>query len=136
MQIHELNTFAGTPSASDYLAIDSGSETTKVAATNLGITTEMSEAELTAGTESAPRVISPEVAAVLKVLVISDTVSSLPKTITDDNISSDMVVINSELGTPSAQTSDWTVETSDGSLSISGTISGTTTIKLYLEKSR
>lgn len=62
--------------------------------------------------------------------------STLPQTVTDDRISDDMVVINSALGNPSAQTGDWTVTTSDGSLVISGTISGTTSLTLYLNKSR
>lgn len=35
MQIHELNNFVGTASSSDYLAIDSGTTTTKISATNL-----------------------------------------------------------------------------------------------------
>lgn len=30
MQIHELNNFTGTPGSTDYLAIDSGDETTKI----------------------------------------------------------------------------------------------------------
>ena len=125
MQIHKLDTFSGTPGAGDYLAIDNGSVTAKVEATNLGITTEMTAAELTDGTVAAPRVVSPEVAALLKVLVIEDSVSSLPMTINDSKITSDMVVLNSELGTPSAQTSDWIVVTDDGSLTISGTVSET-----------
>lgn len=73
----------------------------------------------------------------LEALVIDcGTVSSLPKTVTDTNIEDDMVVLNSVLGTPSAQTGDWTVTTSAGSLTVSGTISGSTTLKLYLMKSR
>jgi len=73
----------------------------------------------------------------LEALVIDcGTVSTLPKTVTDANIEDDMVVLNSELGTPSAQTGDWTVTTSAGSLTVSGTISGSTTLKLYLMKSR
>lgn len=73
----------------------------------------------------------------LEALVIDcGTVSTLPKTVTDANIEDDMVVLNSELGTPSAQTGDWTVATSAGSLTVSGTISGSTTLKLYLMKSR
>lgn len=73
----------------------------------------------------------------LEALVIDcGTVSSLPKTVTDANIDDDMVVLNSEIGTPSAQTGDWTVTTSAGSLTVSGTISGSTTLKLYLMKSR
>ena len=61
MQIHELNTFSGTPSATDYLAIDDGSETNKVPATALGVSTQMTQAEAEAGTVTDPRVISPSV---------------------------------------------------------------------------
>ena len=64
------------------------------------------------------------------------TISSLPETITNQAIESDMVVLQSELGTPAAQRSDWTVNTSNGSLTISGTISGSTTVKLYLMKTK
>lgn len=62
--------------------------------------------------------------------------SALPQTITNANIEDDMVVVNSVLSNPSAQTGDWTVTTSSGSLTISGSISGTTTATLYLMKSR
>lgn len=62
----------------------------------------------------------------------SSSFSSLPQTITNANITSEHVVINSVLSNPSAQTGDWTVTTSNGSLSISGSISGSTTITLYL----
>ena len=61
MQIHELDTFIGTPSDSTYLAIDDGTETNKIPATDLGITTEMTQAEAETGSETAPRVISPAV---------------------------------------------------------------------------
>lgn len=73
----------------------------------------------------------------LPVLVVScGTISSLPSTINDDDITEDMVVVNQTLGTPAAQTGDWTVSTSNGSLTISGSISGSTTLTLYLSKSR
>ena len=62
--------------------------------------------------------------------------SSLPKTVTDSNITSDMVVVESEIGTPNAMLSNWTWTTSNGSVTISGTISGSTTLKLYLLPSR
>lgn len=141
MQIHELNTFSGTPSATDYLAIDDGSETNKVPATSLGVSTQMTQAEAEAGTETAPRVITP---AVLNSFVTKESVlvvevasfSSLPQTITNANITEDMVVMNSALGTPSAQTSDWTVTTANGSATIAGSISGATALTLYLMKSR
>lgn len=149
MQIHELNTFVGTPSATDYLAIDDGSETNKVPATALGVSTQMTQAEAEAGAVTDPRVVSPAVfkssvdalaetvAETREVLVIEfSSFSSLPQSKSNSNITSDMVVINSVLGTPSAQTGDWTVTTSDGSVSVSGDISGSTTLTLYLMKSR
>lgn len=58
--------------------------------------------------------------------------SSLPQTVTNSAITADHVVVNSVLGTPPAQTSDWIVTTSDGSLTIAGSISGSTTLTLYL----
>lgn len=64
------------------------------------------------------------------------SLSSLPHTVSDSNIESDMVAIKAELSVPSAQTGDWTVDTSSGSLTISGSIDGTTNVTLYLMKSR
>lgn len=141
MQIHELDTYMGMPSANDYLAIDDGTETMKVPATDLGVSVQMTQAEAEAGTETAPRVISP---AVLNSFVTKESVlvvdvasfSSLPQTITNENITEDMVVVNSVLGTPSAQISDWTVTTANGSATVAGSISGSTTLTLYLMKSR
>lgn len=146
MQIHELNSFVGTPSATDYLAIDDGTETNKVPATALGVSTQMTQGEARAGTVTESRVVSPSVFKSSVEQIVSDSfdvlvrtivrISSLPYTVTYSNITSDMVVLKAELGTPSAQTSDWTVETSDGSLTIDGSISGSTSLKLYLMKSR
>ena len=64
--------------------------------------------------------------------ITSGSFSSLPQTITNAKITSKHVVVNSVLSNPSAQISDWTVTTASGSLTISGSISGTTTITLYL----
>ena len=141
MQIHELDTYIGTPSETDYMAVDDGTETFKIPLPNVGVSTQMTIAEAEAGTETAPRVISP---AVLNSFVTKESVlvvevasfSSLPQTINNADITSDMVVVNSALGTPSAQTSDWTVTTADGSATIAGSISGSTTLTLYLMKSR
>ena len=73
----------------------------------------------------------------LKTLVVSvPSFSSLPQTISNASVTSDMVVVNSVLSSPTAQTSDWTVTTSNGSLTISGSISGSTTATLYLTRSR
>ena len=139
MQIHELDTYIGTPSETDFLAVDDGTETLKIPITSVGV--EMTLAEAEAGTETAPRIISP---AVLNSFVTKESVlvvdvasfSSLPQTVTNANITEDMVVVNSALGTPSAQTSDWTVTTSNGSAVVAGSISGSTTLTLYLMKSR
>lgn len=59
MQIHELNSFQGTPGSGDYLAIDDGTETMKVPAT--GVYPAMTQAEAEAGTVTAPRVIAPNI---------------------------------------------------------------------------
>ena len=141
MQIHELNTYIGTLSETDYMAVDDGTETFKIPLPNVGVSTEMTLAEAVAGESTEPRVITPAVlnsfVAKESVLVVEvSTFTSLPQTVTNENITSDMVVVNSELGTPSAQTSDWVVTTFDGSLSVAGSISGATTLTLYLMKSR
>lgn len=61
MQIHELNNFSGTPTSSDYLAIDNSTITTKIGATDLGIQTQMTVAEATTGTSTDSRIITPKV---------------------------------------------------------------------------
>lgn len=70
-------------------------------------------------------------------LVIEEEgIDELPYTITNENCTANHVVIRSILSNPSAQLADWTVTTSDGSLTISSTaatpISGTTDLTLYL----
>lgn len=84
---------------------------------------------------SAISTAKTEVVNELKVLVItSSSFSSLPQTLTNSSITVDHVVVNSVLSNPSAQTGDWTITTWNGSLTIGGTISGSTTITLYLMK--
>lgn len=60
--------------------------------------------------------------------------STLPQTISDARILADHICKPGDclLSNPSAQTGDWTVTTSDGGLTISGTISGATSATLYL----
>ena len=62
------------------------------------------------------------------------TLSSLPATATDDRIVSEHIVKPSDclLSNPSAQTSDWTVTTQDGSVTVAGSISGSTTATIWL----
>ena len=69
------------------------------------------------------------------IVVNMGTVSSLPKTVSNAKITADHVVVQAELGTPAAQTGDWTVTTSAGSVTLSGTISGSTTVTLVLGNS-
>ena len=69
----------------------------------------------------------------MKVLVVTlASFSSLPQTFYESAVTADHVCLKAELGTPSAQTGDWTVTTSAGELNISGSISGSTTATLYL----
>ena len=64
------------------------------------------------------------------------SVSSLPTTITDSRITSTMICPpgGMRLSSPGAQVDNWTVATSNGSVTISGTINGSTTIYLWLEE--
>lgn len=73
-----------------------------------------------------------DVSAVKVLVITATTFSSLPMTISNASITANHVCIKAELGTPSAQTGDWTVTTSAGELTISGSISGSTTATLYL----
>ena len=67
------------------------------------------------------------------VKITASSVSSLPLAISNSAITTSMEVINSVLSNPSAQTGDWTVNTDTaGKVTISGAISGTTDITLYL----
>lgn len=197
MQIHELNMFEGNPGSNDFLAIDNGSDTSKIPASSLikmWYGTSSTAASTTAkvvscagfalntgatiavrftntNTASAPTLnVNGTGAVAIKaasggteslvglwragevvvftydgtnwlvdsssragVIVVSKTgVSSLSTTITDANITSKHIVVASTLSNPAAQTGDWTVTTSNGSLSIAGSISGTTDITLVL----
>lgn len=64
------------------------------------------------------------------------TISSLPVTKTLTGITTDMICAKLELGTPSAQTETWTIDTDTADeVTITGTISGSTTCKLLLVQS-
>lgn len=70
-------------------------------------------------------------------ILSANGVSALPYTFSNAAIETDMVCINSVLSNPSAQLSDWTVNTDTaGQATISGTISGSTNITIYMMKSR
>lgn len=70
-------------------------------------------------------------------IVTANSVSALPYTFQNANIETDMVCTKDILSNPSARLGEWTVNTNTaGSAVVSGTISGTTDITLYLTKSR
>lgn len=110
MQIHELDNFLGSIGDDTVLAIDDGTETCKI----------------------------PANAMLNTVLVLEKTTfSSLPQTFENNSITEDMVCIKAELSNPAAQTGDWTVTTNgQGQAIVSGSINGSTALKLYLMKSR
>ena len=62
--------------------------------------------------------------------------SSLPKTISDANITTDMVVLSIAFGTPTAITSDieWDTSTA-GKLTLTGTMNGSTNAVITLARS-
>lgn len=132
IQIHELSDHIGALSLGDYLATDDGTNTTKIPVTAIS---DMAAAEAVTQAEEE---LTPQISNMAVLVVSIPSFSSLPLAVSNANITNDMVVVNSELGTPSAQTDDWTITTTDGSIEIgpSGTISGSTTLKLYLMKSR
>ena len=66
------------------------------------------------------------------VKITFSSISSLPQTQNNSKITSSMEVIEYTLSNPIAQTGDWTVTTSNGSVNIAGTINGTTNITLLL----
>lgn len=69
-------------------------------------------------------------AELLKITVPS--FSSLPRTVTDSRITYYHEVLNQTLSNPLAQTGNWTIDTSTGSLTITGSISGSTSLTLIL----
>ena len=70
--------------------------------------------------------------------VSQSSVSALPVTISSGDITANMVCKPGDcyLSNPAAQTGEWTVTTAAGSVTISGTISGTTDITLWLTTPR
>lgn len=71
-----------------------------------------------------------------RVLVVSATTSSLPTTINDARIKSDMEVMKVETGSASINPSSLLITVANGSATISGSLSTSTTIKLWLLRGR
>lgn len=71
-----------------------------------------------------------------KVYTISiTTFSSFPKIVSDENITSDMVVTSCVFGTPKSVTSDVAWTTTNGTLRLTGSINGSTSAQVTLVKS-
>lgn len=60
------------------------------------------------------------------------TITSLPYTKTISGVTADMIVLNYELGNPEVFSGNLTVTTSANSVTIAGTINGSSTVKLVL----
>ena len=61
--------------------------------------------------------------------------NSLPQTVFHTAITAEHVAVMCAPGTPVSQVGAWTVTTGEGFLTVSGSISGSTTLKLVLVKS-
>ena len=73
------------------------------------------------------------ISAARAVVVDMGTVTSMPLTKAATGVTDRMVCVQAVLGTPSAQTGDWTVTTAADSVTISGTVASSgTTVKLVL----
>ena len=66
------------------------------------------------------------------IVKVSGSFSSLPYTLSDSSIKSNMVVLESYFNNPHAISSDISWTTANGSITLSGTASGTTTFALVL----
>lgn len=100
---------------------------------NINAASDSDVVKITAQTLTTAQQAQARVNTASNVLVVTtSSFSSLPQTVSNSKITAKHVVLNSVLSNPSAQISDWTVSTSAGSLTISGSISGTTTLTLYL----
>ena len=86
---------------------------------------------VTSGTNNVV-LTAADVGAAAVPLHLQATVTSLPYTISNREITSAMSVIECTFGTPSAISSNVTWTTSDGSIVLSGTMSGSTTVDLVL----
>ena len=99
--------------------------------------TQNSSALLTSGAVyTAAEGLSADITAVTPITVDMGTISALPITKTATGVTADMTVDSWEIGTPSAFRSDLTVTTADGSVTLSGSISGSSTLKIKLSRSQ
>lgn len=120
---------AGTISNATGESIDvSSSDSTKISAKLADLQTQISTIE----NMELPAI--EQAAQAERVLVVSGTISSLPATLSNAHITGDHVVVHMGLSNAGAQGSDWTINTSAGAATISGTLNKSTTVTLVLAK--
>lgn len=109
---------------------------TNVAATDVGSVLSTLDSSVSSATADISSLQSS--VAKCECVVFSRTgITGLPVSYMDSRFDTDMVCIHAVLSNPSAQLDDWTVNTDTaGRCVISGSISGSTDITLYLMKSR
>lgn len=67
-------------------------------------------------------------------LRVSTTVNSTPKTIYSTKITANHTLLRVEIGTPANVVGEWSATFADGSLTLDGTLSGSTTMVLVIGK--
>jgi hypothetical protein len=128
-------TYQGRDGSGTVSSVSVGSNTPTYADSNNNVAlpidaapTQNSSALLTSGA------VYTAVEAVTSITVDMGTISSLPITKTATGVTADMTVDSWEIGTPSAFRSDLTVVTATGSVTVNGSISGSSTLKIKLSK--
>lgn len=101
-------------------------------ADGIGTVNSVNSIGVDAGTNNITLTASDVDAPTIPLHISVASFSSLPKTITDANITSTMRVIDCVWGTPASIVGNITWTTSNGSLVLSGTMSGSTTAEIVL----
>ena len=104
---------------------------------NMNVVDSLASTSTTAALSAAQgKVLNDKIILNTPLWVDFGTISSLPITKASDRIKSSMICTMSEVGTPSALTSDLTITTIDGQVTVSGTPFNTgesTTLKILLQ---
>ena len=124
MNIHALNTFSGSVSSSTYLAIDNGTETTKIGADSVGVTAEMTQSEATTGASTSKRVITPSVFKSAVTSLVNTLVAPMISAFTDRFVLHTGTVTTSTSGTASFSTTYNTSEYACLSVWATGAVDG------------
>lgn len=125
------------PAAGDYSAADVGAVPTTRKVNGKALSSDVTLAAADVGADPTGTAAAAVAAAVATeiVTVTFASFSTLPQSINNAAITADHVVLASELGNPTAQAGAWRVTTAAGSVTVSGSINGATTLTLILGKS-